>query len=544
MKRIMKKTQDEYFEQAKKANNPQPFFNEIELRSLMNKGGGYINQPKPNMFKKLTRNARYFAASTGGKITMTLLASAFTIAVITLFTMNDNAITGENITSNNQTTENTQQSGTTGKSIAYQNYDKGVENNGIIKEMNENEEKENAHVQGVTVYKLSGKDGYDTLEYEGKKHTFSRIAIFCRNPLNNNGEITINPFMQVLFSTKYRKTIDSTNELALEHNIQGINMIELTDSELVGLDIMKSGSGYTFQTTRQYDKVIPTALNKPFSEYNYDTSYVNPIQVRTIHEVDYYGRREELIKYDGWKLNEFSNVAPVTVTYSYYNDFTSIDYISSPILLDGDESFKNYYQTCNYRFNLDGSGKELDDEESLQRSIFGSKLIPIKILISDDARDEFKMRLKYITMWYVPNEEFLDAMPDRISVPLRKELEAIRKIEEEGVPVGEACKGLDKEESFYDLCRISSGVLTDAMLFPNPARSNTKASYFLSDNRRVTIKLHDLDGSYIKTLMKEEAQSFGQHEIAMPLNGIAAGFYLVSITTDKGENVVQRLIVQ
>ncbi len=185
----MKNLQDKYFEQAKKANNPQPFFDENQLRSLMDKGSGYIDQPKSNMLDQLTRNARDFAASTGGKITMTLFASAFTIAIITLLSISDNVVTEENQTSNNQITkneikgDNQQNNSATSAASATENF--AYQDNDEDGESGEENDKEGNGVDGKektkTIKELTGQaamDVYDSLIQNGEiteiSYVFSR----------------------------------------------------------------------------------------------------------------------------------------------------------------------------------------------------------------------------------------------------------------------------------------------------------------------------------------------------------------------------------
>ena len=93
--------------------------------------------------------------------------------------------------------------------------------------------------------------------------------------------------------------------------------------------------------------------------------------------------------------------------------------------------------------------------------------------------------------------------------------------------------------------RVESGALKLENIYPNPTMDGgATVSYSLSGDRSITIDLHDLAGNKVSTLASGIRRQAGTGQIAFTLEGVMPGMYLVTMTTDKGERAVQRLIVQ
>lgn len=93
--------------------------------------------------------------------------------------------------------------------------------------------------------------------------------------------------------------------------------------------------------------------------------------------------------------------------------------------------------------------------------------------------------------------------------------------------------------------RVESGALRLENIYPNPTMDGSATvSYSLSGDRLITIDLHDLAGNKVSTLASGVRRQAGTGHIPFALEGVMPGMYLVTMTTDKGERAVQRLIVQ
>lgn len=93
--------------------------------------------------------------------------------------------------------------------------------------------------------------------------------------------------------------------------------------------------------------------------------------------------------------------------------------------------------------------------------------------------------------------------------------------------------------------RVESGALRLENIYPNPTMDGgATVSYELTGDRQISIDLHDLAGNKVATLATGIRKQAGAGQIAFTLDGVMPGMYLVTLTTDKGERAVQRLIVQ
>jgi hypothetical protein len=93
--------------------------------------------------------------------------------------------------------------------------------------------------------------------------------------------------------------------------------------------------------------------------------------------------------------------------------------------------------------------------------------------------------------------------------------------------------------------KTASGALSITSIYPNPTSDGgATIAYTLSDDRRVQVSLHDLTGSKLMDLGAASQRRSGAGQIAFTLDGVSPGIYLVTVTTERGERAVQRLIVQ
>lgn len=77
---------------------------------------------------------------------------------------------------------------------------------------------------------------------------------------------------------------------------------------------------------------------------------------------------------------------------------------------------------------------------------------------------------------------------------------------------------------------ISSLPLTQN--YPNPFNPVTKIRFFLSNTSNVTLKIYDVLGHHIETLVDNRITA-GQHEVEWNATGIASGVYLYQLQTDR-----------
>ncbi|MCH7679100.1 T9SS type A sorting domain-containing protein, partial [candidate division KSB1 bacterium] len=68
--------------------------------------------------------------------------------------------------------------------------------------------------------------------------------------------------------------------------------------------------------------------------------------------------------------------------------------------------------------------------------------------------------------------------------------------------------------------------------YPNPFNPVTKIRFFLSNTSNVTLKIYDVLGHHIETLVDNRITA-GQHEVEWNATGIASGVYLYQLQTDR-----------
>ena len=150
---------------------------------------------------------------------------------------------------------------------------------------------------------------------------------------------------------------------------------------------------------------------------------------------------------------------------------------------------------------------------------------------------------KKFIFWYVPNKEFIETIPERYRETLKKELEAIKIHDEMGIPLFEACKGIDNKQSIYEFCRLTSGAIEITGINPNPVEDKAELNILLKETRRITATIHDITGNSIDIFFVNKEFSPGEHKINLDFSNCQSNnFYLISIKTDKDEIVSKRII--
>jgi hypothetical protein len=175
--------------------------------------------------------------------------------------------------------------------------------------------------------------------------------------------------------------------------------------------------------------------------------------------------------------------------------------------------------------------------------------------------------------WYKPTPEFLAALPKRFHKEMVKELvetdSLIQKIQtmalapvssgvapaiekpdtiaiaaKQNAPTDEGSIASQNISSpqYFEMLRNVSGAITASWIYPNPTRGECTIEYTLAQPRMVTFTLHNISGQELRTL-GHQSSAAGISKFNVQVQGIAPGIYLVALTTDKGEQAIQRLIV-
>ncbi|MGA2297570.1 MAG: T9SS type A sorting domain-containing protein [FCB group bacterium] len=331
--------------------------------------------------------------------------------------------------------------------------------------------------------------------------------------------------------------------------VNGIKFLELTDEE--------------------FEKVVPNTKLNDTTFAIYQEIYLDDKQRFKIWRLDTLGYKIEempiLVKryvkitphiiglsiflpYKNWKNSDYSRT--INVGYSFVNNkydgyISLISLGSCPLFHFSNNNlyreFDEFDRQISKKIWETYQNKDTVERNRLHQKMFEynqklfSNLIPIK-------RNIPRFGKGYCILWFVPNEEFLAALPERYSVPLRKELEIKEKFEKQLIQLDEACKGLSEQETYFDICKTQSGAIESITAIPNKAESNIQVDIILKDSRKLYISLYDLTGKLVKKF-ESYALVAGKQSLNLNIGNIQNGIFLLSVQSDKSEVVVQKVFI-
>ena len=93
-----------------------------------------------------------------------------------------------------------------------------------------------------------------------------------------------------------------------------------------------------------------------------------------------------------------------------------------------------------------------------------------------------------------------------------------------------------------NVIRIDDKLLNDVQVYPNPITDQINVKYVLSRNAIVTVKIVDILGNDVMTLISQRIGS-GEQSFSYPVNNkLARGFYFVRVVAGT-ESVIKRISV-
>ena len=180
-------------------------------------------------------------------------------------------------------------------------------------------------------------------------------------------------------------------------------------------------------------------------------------------------------------------------------------------------------QTFSYRTSTE-EGEATPDVGSGRYS--GKELVAVRVWSGGPAtRVASDTGEYYYLYWFEPTREFLDALPQKT----RRSVERAR---------GMAPSGEDASVSPHPIALVGAG------MFPNPATSDhAMVEYTLNDERRVAVSVYDITGVRLRDIAVTEPRATGTYKDAVSFEGIPNGYYLLAVTTDRGEQSVRPFIL-
>lgn len=160
-----------------------------------------------------------------------------------------------------------------------------------------------------------------------------------------------------------------------------------------------------------------------------------------------------------------------------------------------------------------------------------NKLIPVSVDV-DGGEDDF-------ILWYKATDIFLSKLPEDIKNRLAPELAALS----DGASCGNA--PVEKDQALTDAWSGCSGVVKNMKVFPNPIKNSVVNTEFDLDKQRVvSAAVYDLSGKKVKDLVVNENMGAGQYQESYEINGLNPGLYYLVISTEIGEQALQRIVIE
>lgn len=149
-----------------------------------------------------------------------------------------------------------------------------------------------------------------------------------------------------------------------------------------------------------------------------------------------------------------------------------------------------------------------------------------------------------VTLWYIPEQLFYMALPERYVLPIKNELQVQTDITCKHIQREDACGAFRGKTTVFDICSSDAGSITQSSVYPNPAHGSAQCRYVLVQPRQCRITLYTAEGQFVKELLPWSDQEAGEQIVRLGLDDIHGGLYLLSLTTEQGENIIQRLFIQ
>jgi hypothetical protein len=343
--------------------------------------------------------------------------------------------------------------------------------------------------------------------------------------------------------------------------IRGLRYVELSDRQLERLGIRRTGGGYELYAedivmyndneTRQCMAVSRNDLKmsvslsrngfKEFyaSTYGGDTNQPYAVLKHRL-ALDTFTTNGQVIPYPvASSIN--TTLSPVIVTHTYYRNTNDqgrmVATFENPLLLDSTSKFNHQVYEM---FNVFAPDSVISCRDITKYSLL-SKLIPVYIRIGKPKVQGRTNAGSDVLLWYYPTPRFLDALPVDIANRLRIELGFTTLVEEGVLHAEELKKRYCGDYNYMDVCRIKDGAVSITSISPNPATDRAVIKVHVTEQRNFSISLHDMFGNLVAHLSNRHLAD--SEEIAIDVSDKPAGTYLIAITSDKGEQVVERLIV-
>lgn len=362
-----------------------------------------------------------------------------------------------------------------------------------------------------------------------------------------------------------------------------IDCLTLSAEESKRIGVVLNGSGLSFNTEEIIDlSRLMSDTKDSLSKYGYDTTG-KYILLRTKYDIDtgdyaaakykkqqqmdalmgeYWNRhfRELPIPYGGWKHDVYDRSCPIGATLVFNS--------SVPVNTDEkDVEFKNYRILCSifkkYSSSLMGNYSSIEelldlsyvnpnDAEDMQLRNRISKyrpqtdrLLPVELHFGDcNKENHLDYSCSIIQIWFYVDREFANLLPDRYRTTILKELDVMDRVDRGELGIGDACRELKEERSYFGLCELENSVISECRVSPVPCSvQELKVDFILTKPRDIKINLYSINSESATAGFEFKGLGAGPNSLRIDLAGVNNGVYLLEVSDGEGNNVKRKVVV-
>ena len=373
------------------------------------------------------------------------------------------------------------------------------------------------------------------------------------NPLDFHDRVSQN-------ETSATPATEGTEKLtAIPQSIKGIRTVQLSKSELEKIGIVEKNGTLTLAAELGFSSQNRAPLNAfAANQKNHQVNVVfNQSQLKdVIKSFGYDNDAEDQIMKFNVKIDTFSiesRLAPVadslnTKIYPLIISHESVDESgvrASKVLLFGntnaDPEHEQYASEISSLLDLYITSTQPQRRDIIRFPIL-SKLIPVSIKLAKNESNGAE-----IILWYYPTDELIKALPPRYGDAIHVERNNIQKFEDK--------HGRDTTHSllevrfsgdykYTDVESARKGSVEILSVGPNPASDHTTIRFKLYEQRSISVVLYSMNGSQVGVLQTLGGLHAGTNEVALDVRSLNSGVYLITLVSDKGEQAIQRFIIQ
>ncbi len=305
--------------------------------------------------------------------------------------------------------------------------------------------------------------------------------------------------------------------------------IVLTKSEFENLGIVVNGNNIV--AVMEYRYKINRRTSDDFAEKLQDQGYksksgiyrtnvyINPVSILP---------DETPLPCGKWSQTEGSTLLPLAVTAEFNRSAESNSKSSLSLMYVATDSplLKEFSNDKIFRW----------DNKFTPRI---NKLLPVTLAYEGSGASKTEIRIHF---WYLASKELVEKLPERYREGLRTELGIVDSVNNGKLPYDDGCNKVENN-SYFDLCGVSSGALGGLTVFPHPVVTNARCRLLLKENRTITMQLFDGGGALVSTILSNSAQMKGTPEIDIPFDELSSGVYILVVVSDMNEKIAAKVIV-